>query len=79
MEALRILDKPEAIDWEYDREADVLYLSIGERRPAVGIDLGDGLVVRYDEKLGEVVGLTVVGLQGRLTERLATERSQQAD
>ena len=26
MEVLKILDKPDTIDWEYDEEADVLYL-----------------------------------------------------
>lgn len=28
MEALKILEKKESIDWDYDKEADVLYLSI---------------------------------------------------
>jgi uncharacterized protein YuzE len=66
MEALKILDKPGAITWEYDEEADVLYLSIGEPRPALGIDAGEGLVLRYDEDKREVVGLTVLGLRERL-------------
>jgi uncharacterized protein YuzE len=66
MEALKILDKPGEITWEYDEEADVLYLSIGEPRPALGIDVGEGLVLRYDEGRREVVGLTVLGLRERL-------------
>ncbi len=36
MEVLKILDKPDTIDWEYDEEADVLYLSVGTPKPAVG-------------------------------------------
>ena len=36
------LKKPAAIDWDYDEEADVLYLSVGEPQPAVGIDVGEG-------------------------------------
>jgi hypothetical protein len=43
MEVLKILDKPDTIDWEYDEEADVLYLSVGTPKPAVGVDIGEGL------------------------------------
>ncbi len=30
MEALRILEKEEKLSWEYDDEADVLYISMSE-------------------------------------------------
>ena len=43
MEVLKILDKPDTIDWEYDEEADVLYLSVGTPKPAVGVDIGEGV------------------------------------
>lgn len=66
MDALKILEKPASITWDYDEEADVLYLSIGEPRPAVGVDVGEGVIVRYDESKKEVVGLTVIGLRTRL-------------
>jgi uncharacterized protein YuzE len=66
MEALRIFERPTDVRWDYDEEADVLYLSVGEPRPAVGIDIGDGAIVRYDETRREVVGLTVIGLRERL-------------
>jgi len=36
--------------------------------PAVGVDIGGVLVVRYDEARCEVVGLTVIGLKDRLLE-----------
>ncbi len=75
METVRILEKPAAIDWEYDEEADVLYLSIGEPRPAVGVDIGDGITVRYDENRQEVVGITVVGLRSRLLKGLSNTAS----
>lgn len=71
METLKILERPTTITWEYDEEADVLYLSIGEPRPAVGLDLGEGVIVRYDETEQEVVGLTLIGLQARLLKALA--------
>ena len=66
MERVKIVERPSSIAWDYDEEADVLYLSVGEPRPAVGIDIGDGLVLRYDETRNEVAGLTVIGLRERL-------------
>jgi uncharacterized protein YuzE len=70
MDALKILEKPTSITWEYDEDADVLYLSIGEPQPGVSLDLGDGLVARYDEKKRQVVGLTILGFRQRLIESL---------
>jgi uncharacterized protein YuzE len=49
MDALRILEKPGALTWEYDEEGDVLYISIGDPRPAVTVDLGESVLARYDE------------------------------
>lgn len=70
MEAVKILEKKEHVNWDYDEEADALYLSIGKPRKATGIDIGQGVVVRYDEKKREVVGLTILGMRARLTESL---------
>ncbi|MFZ4675717.1 MAG: DUF2283 domain-containing protein [Nodosilinea sp.] len=66
MDTLKILQTSEQANWDYDDEADVLYLSVGKPRPAVGIDIGDGVVLRYDEETQEVVGLTVIGLRAKL-------------
>jgi hypothetical protein len=71
MEALKILDSPGVVTWEHDDEADVLDLSFGNPRPAVGIDLGDRVVARFDERRKEGVGLTVIGLRERLAKGLA--------
>jgi len=70
MEALKILERPSEITWDYDEEADVLYISIGEPRPALGVDIGEGVVLRYDEANKEVVGLTLIGLRERLQKGL---------
>ena len=70
MEAVKILEKPAAISWDYDEDADVLYLSIGEPQPAAGIDIGEGVILRYDEARKEVVGLTLIGLRARLLKGL---------
>ncbi|MGQ0591663.1 MAG: DUF2283 domain-containing protein [Gammaproteobacteria bacterium] len=70
---MKILKKPSVLQWDYDEEADVLYLSVDEPRPAVGTDIGEGLVVRYDEMTKELVGLTLVGLRARVLKSLTTE------
>jgi len=70
MTALKIPPDPGEPTWEYDEEADVLYLSVGEPRPAVGVDIGEGVVLRLDEEREEVVGLTLLGLRARLLEGL---------
>lgn len=73
METLKPFDKHGTFEWEYDTVADVLYLSVGVPREAVGVDLGEGLVARYDESSGEVVGLTVIGVRQRLSTGLSSQ------
>jgi uncharacterized protein YuzE len=68
MEALKILEGKPQLDWDYDEEADVLYISVGKPRPALGVDIGEGVIVRWDEQKREVVGLTIIGLRARLAE-----------
>lgn len=70
MEAVKILEKAETLKWDYDEDADVLYLSIGAPQPAVGIDIGEGVVLRYNEREKGVVGLTIIGLRARLIKEL---------
>ncbi len=70
MEALKILEKPDSLRWDYDEEADVLYLSIGEPKPAVGVDIGEGIVVRYDETEKQIIGITLTGLRARVLKNL---------
>lgn len=76
MEAIKILDKKENLSWNYDEEADVLYISIGEPQKALGIDIGEGAVVRYKEDTKEVVGLTLLGVKERLLSSLKTNQKK---
>ena len=71
MEAMSIFRDTQPMSWDYDEAADVLYLSVGDPQPAVGVDIGDGIVLRYDEGRQEVVGLTLIGLKARLMQELA--------
>lgn len=75
MEALmKVLEGPADVSWNYDEEADVLYLSVGEPRMAVGIDIGDGVIARYDEERNEVAGITLIGLRAKLQKELNKNR-----
>ncbi len=75
MEALRILESKRNLDWDYDGEADVLYISVDTPKPAVGVDIGEGIVVRYDEARGEVVGISILGIREKMLRELATSSS----
>lgn len=55
------LKELENVSWSYDEEADVLYISFGKPRPALTMDLGDGILARYEEKTNELVGFTFIG------------------
>ncbi len=61
-------NKDTRLDWEYDNEADTLYISFGKPKPALGDDVGEGVIVRYDEKAREVVGLTLIRVGKRMEE-----------
>lgn len=74
METLKIFEKKEKLNWEYDEEADVLYISTGRPTKALGLDVGEGVIVRYDEKTGEVIGLTIVGVKQRSLAALMGEK-----
>ena len=69
MDPVKPLEEQGTFEWEYDVEADVLYLSEGTPRPALGVDVGEGLIFRYDESSGKLVGVTIVGVRSRLSQQ----------
>jgi uncharacterized protein YuzE len=69
VDPVKPLEEQGTFEWEYDVEGDVLYLSEGTPRPALGVDVGDGLIFRYDESAGKLVGVTIVGVRSRLTQQ----------
>ena len=75
MEAMRILEEADALRWRYDEEADALYISVGEPRPAVTVDLGEGVLARYNEAKRELVGITLLGVRARLLEGLSARET----
>ena len=45
---------------DYDEDMDVLYVSRGMPRPAVAVEIEEGIVLRLDPDTQEVVGLTIL-------------------
>lgn len=71
LEAVKIFEEKGQLDLEYDDGADVLYLSLGKPQAALGIDIGEGIVVRYDEINQTVTGLTIIGLRHKLLNEIS--------
>lgn len=44
----------------YDNAADVLYISLGKPRKAVGREISSGVIERVDPKSGKLVGFTII-------------------
>lgn len=51
----------------YDKLGDVLFLTVGDPRPAVSEEAGDDILLRVDEKTGEVVGITILNFSSRFS------------
>jgi len=48
------------VQFHYDREADVLYLSVGKPQRAKTIEIGEDFILRLHPRTGEVVGVTII-------------------
>jgi uncharacterized protein YuzE len=67
---VKILEDSTNITGFYDKEADVLYLSLGEPKEAVAVDISDGAIARYHEDSETIVGITLIGLRQRVLKEL---------
>ena len=52
----------------YDRESDVLYLSIGKPQEAISREIGDDILLRVNPSTGEIVGITVLNFASRFSD-----------
>jgi uncharacterized protein YuzE len=59
------METPDMMQLAYDRDADVLYLTIGAPRQAISREIGDDVLLRIDVETEVVVGLTVLNLSTR--------------
>ena len=48
------------VQFHYDREADVLYLSLGRPQRAKTVEMGQDFILRLHPKTAEVVGTTII-------------------
>lgn len=60
METLNISEKKNKIKWDYDAEADVLYISFGNPKNAEGVDIGEGTIIRIQQDSKEIIGVTIL-------------------
>ena len=60
METLNISEKKNKIKWDYDAEADVLYISFGNPKNAEGVDIGEGTIIRIQPDSKEIIGVTIL-------------------
>ena len=60
METLNISEKKNKIKWDYDAEADILYISFGNPKNAEGVDIGEGTIIRIQPDTKEITGLTII-------------------
>ncbi|MEA5467348.1 DUF2283 domain-containing protein [Spirulina sp. 06S082] len=70
MDNIKILEDSDKITGFYDKEADVLYLSLGDPAEAVAVEIEDGVLARYNEEGDRVVGITLIGLRKRIQQEL---------
>lgn len=60
METLNISEKKNKIKWDYDAEADILYISFGNPKNAEGVDIGEGTIIRIQPDTKEIIGVTIL-------------------
>ena len=60
METLNITEKKNKINWDYDADADVLYISFGNPKNAEGVDIGEGIIIRIEPYSKEIIGITIL-------------------
>ena len=53
------------MSFSYDKQADVLYLSVGKPRKSITREMEDGILLRFDPKSKEITGLTILDFEAR--------------
>lgn len=53
------------MSFSYDKQADVLYLSVGTPKKSISREVEDGILLRYDPKTKDITGLTILDFEAR--------------
>jgi hypothetical protein len=75
MKEIKILTNRIDINWDYNDETDTFFLSAGNPQGVTDIDIGEGLVVYYDQIGEEIIGFNLTGLRSKLLKKLSDEIS----
>jgi uncharacterized protein YuzE len=60
--------KKDLLQYLFDKEADILYVSQGSPRPdAESDEVGDGIIARFDPLTHDVIGFTILNFLKRST------------
>jgi len=49
----------------YDEDVDVLYVSFGEPKAAISVEVNDGELIRIDPYTDDIVGVTIMDFKQR--------------
>lgn len=60
METINISEKKRKINWDYDADADLLYISFGNPQNAEGVDIGEGTIIRIEPNSNGIIGITIL-------------------
>lgn len=63
---LKLLEKN--LQFDYDEDADILYLSFGPPMPCASIERD--VVIRIDPTTGSLAGITIIGLKRTINENM---------
>jgi hypothetical protein len=79
MEVIKILKNRTDVNWDYNNETDIFYISVGKPQSAVGMDIGEGLTVYYDEAQKEIIGFILTGLREKVLRILGKEITSEVE
>lgn len=54
------------LNYDYDRKADVLYISFGKPKEAICVEKEAGVLLRVDPLKDKVVGITVINVKNKI-------------
>jgi len=72
--ALNISEKKKKISWDYDAEADILYISFGKPQRSEGVDIGEGTIIRIQPDTNEITGITILNPLNRTLSSLSGKK-----
>lgn len=79
METLNISEKKNKIKWDYDADADILYISFGNPKNAEGVDIVEGTIIRVQQDTQEITGVTILNPLHRTLSSLKGNKKQKVN